>query len=108
MANVTRRRVPGIKGAADGVDGLVEVVSRRSSAAIRPQQVHDLLPMHPVPRGQDEQLQQVRRLAQPPSALLDGAGTHRDPEPAEQLHAYRFGSPDRVTSRAFPEPSRSA
>ncbi len=97
-----------LESAAGGVEDLVEVVGRRLPPEVRPEEVRGPLPMHAMPRREGEQLHQVRRLAQPPTALLDGTGTHRDPEPAEQANAHRLGAPDQGDSRSFLRLSHSA
>ena len=83
------------------MEGLTEVVCGGLPPKIRPEQVHGPLPVKVVPRREGEQLHQGGGLLEPPRALLHGAGPYRDPEPAEQPDAHRFGSPDPGIWRAF-------
>jgi hypothetical protein len=61
-----------LKGAADGVEDLVEVVRGFVHSQLRPKRLHDLLAVEAVARGKSEQLHEAPGLPQTPPILSDG------------------------------------
>jgi hypothetical protein len=60
----------------------MQVVSRSLRSQARPEQVHQMLAVHPVARRQGEQLDQGRRLPALPTVFTDGPRGNRYPKAA--------------------------
>ncbi|MDQ5812923.1 MAG: hypothetical protein M3358_19785 [Actinomycetota bacterium] len=69
--------------AAGDVEGLVEVVGGGLRREIRPEEVHDLLAVEAVIRGEGKQLHEAGGLPEPPLAFPDDPRPCRDLEGAE-------------------------
>ncbi len=79
-----------VDGVAGGVEGPAEVVGGCLRPEIRPEPVHDPLPVQAVFRVESQQLDQRRRLSETPFIPLDGPTPHPDRKPAEQPHTNRL------------------
>ena len=76
----------GSEDPAGRMHDLVEVVRRRGRLAVWPQRVHQLLPVHTVPRREGQHLDQVACLAQAPACVLGRLARRRlGSEAAEQF-----------------------
>ncbi len=69
----------------------MQVVGGPSGVEARPQEIHDPLPVHPVPGLEGEQLDQAHALLETPILTLYGAGTGGKPEAAQHPDAQRPG-----------------
>jgi hypothetical protein len=72
------------------VQSVVEVVEGGFRVELGPQELHRLLPMQPVPRGEGEHLEQASCLPQVPLLFRDVPRPHRNPEATEQPDAKRL------------------
>ena len=66
------------------VQGLSKVGAGGLGLALGPERLHDLRPMHPMARGEREQLHHVGRAAAAPGVARDRDAVDRDGEPAEE------------------------
>jgi hypothetical protein len=84
-------RPGGGQGAACGVQHLVQVVRGGRPVEVRPQEIVEPLPVHPVARCRAQQLQQAAGLAQPPRPGGDGAFADRHRGSAEEPDVHLIG-----------------
>ena len=69
----------------------MEVVGLGLGVEVGSEDVHDPLPMHPVPRREGEELDKTARLAQAPRATFDGSRSYRYLETTQQPDAHSLG-----------------
>ena len=89
--------------AAGHVQRLVQVVDPGRRIAIGPQQGHQRFAVHPVPVGQDQQLDQCPGLTQAPGAGRHQAAAHSGLEPTEKTDTHT-----RVVSHCLDLPAAAA
>src|SRR5207302_4272516 len=79
-------RVLPAQGAPRVMNRLAEVGSRGFATQLRPEPLHQLLPVQSMLGGERKELDQIRAPAVPPGLGLDGPAVHLDLESTEEPH----------------------
>ena len=94
---------PGGEHAAGHVQRLVQVVDPGRRIAIGPQQGHQRFAVHPMPMGEDQELDQCPGLTQAPGVGRYQAAAHGGLEPTQETDAHA-----RVVSHCLDLPAAAA
>jgi hypothetical protein len=82
-----------IEGTAGGMKRPSQVVCGRPPPEVGPEEVHQLLAVEGVPRGERQQLHEALGLPQTPRPFLDGSRAHRDCKASQKVHTDRGKAP---------------